>query len=328
MKRNKYGLIMLAFIALTAGFSSCLNDEMIENQEYGLINLNANKIIEIPDGTINLTEKNEGLKTIELSSVRLAAEYAAEEDIVVSLSIDKSAEILGNVSLLSPANIQIPASVTILKGERVSEPIVISLNTDALTADPSYIAISISSTDKSGYLISGNLGHLTLGVKGPHKWEGRYILTGTMVDSNSPTLSHVTSFWAIDTEENPNGDPYTVQIRSKNGSTLMFYDEIVGEGFFGNGFYYPINVGGDYSVYGSFTPEFVFDAVGNITAVVNHSGQPAANSRSAEIDPSGINKYDEATKSFSVSYWMNQPTVIAGHRCHMVETYTFLEKLD
>ncbi|MFT3751761.1 MAG: hypothetical protein QM800_02420 [Paludibacter sp.] len=66
MKRNKYGLIILALIALTAGFSSCLNDRMIEDQKYGMINLNANKIIEIPDGTIPLTFKRIGMKDTTL----------------------------------------------------------------------------------------------------------------------------------------------------------------------------------------------------------------------------------------------------------------------
>lgn len=323
MKRNKYGLIMLTLIALTAGLSSCLNDEMIEDQKYGMINLNANKIIEVPKGTVALTLKNEGQKVIKLPGVRLAAENPAAEDITVALTIDKSAELLGSLPLLAPANITIPASVTIPKGKRVSDSIVITLNTDVLTADPSYIAISIASVNKTGYLISGNLGYLKLNLKGPHKWEGRYKLAGTMVDAANPTLGHVSILWALDVVNNPNGDPYTVQILTKNGSTLMLFDEIVG-----GDFYYPISSGTDYSVYGAFAPEFIFDAAGNITAVENHYGQPASNTRSAELDPSGVNKYDEATKSFTVSYWMNQPSVKAGHRSHMVETYTFIEKLD
>lgn len=326
MKKNKYGLIMLTLIALATGFSSCLNDEMIEDQKYGMINLNANKIIEIPDGTIPLTFKRVGMIDTTLVSVRLAAEEPAAEDIVVSLTIDKSAEILGSgVSLLSPANIQIPATVTIPKGKRVSEPIKVKINTDVLTADPSFIAISIASVNKSGYLISGNLGHLTLNLKGPHKWEGRYALTGTMTDFASATLSHVTALWATDATSNPNGDPYTVQIVTKNGSTLMFYDELLREDFL-----YPIKSGSNYSAYGAFAPEFVFDSAGNITAVVNHHGQPASNTRSAVLDPTGINKYDEATKSFSVSYYMVQPSAVPtppSYRCHMVETYTFIEGL-
>ena len=105
----------------------------------------------------------------------------------------------------------------------------------------------------------------------------------------------------------------------------MLYDELLREDFM-----YPIKSGTGYSAYGSFAPEFVFDASGNITAVVNHYGQPAGNTRSALLDPTGINKYDETTKSFSVSYYMVQPSVVPAppsYRCHMVETYTFKEDL-
>ena len=47
MKKNKlYGLIIL-LAAVTVGLTSCLNDPNIEDQKYGLINLNANKILEL-----------------------------------------------------------------------------------------------------------------------------------------------------------------------------------------------------------------------------------------------------------------------------------------
>ncbi|HBG41855.1 DUF1735 domain-containing protein [Limibacterium fermenti] len=324
MKKYKYGLIISALVALVMGFTSCLNDDMIDDQKYGIINLNANKIIEFPDGAESFTLKNEGSKQLKLGGIRLAAEKPASEDIVVSLTIDRSAEILGASTPLLPSNvITFPATITIPAGRRVSDSITITINTDELKADPQYLAISIASIDKSDYLVSGNLGYLTLNFKGPHQWEGRYALTGTMTDAASPNLTHVSSLWVIDTKNNPNGDPYTVQIRTKNSTTLMFFDEIIQGDYI-----YPISTGTSYSGYGSFAPEFVFDEEGNITAVVNHHGQPAANTREAELDPSGVNKYDEATKSFQVSYWMNQPSSIAGHRSHIVETYTFIEELE
>ncbi|MBL7970854.1 MAG: hypothetical protein JNL03_04965 [Prolixibacteraceae bacterium] len=87
---------------------------------------------------------------------------------------------------------------------------------------------------------------------------------------------------------------------------------------------------GGASAWGSFCPVFKFDDNGNIIEVINDYGQPASNTRSAVLDPTGVNKYDPATKSFKVSYYMVQPSVVATpphYRARMVETYTFLEDL-
>ncbi|HRT84378.1 MAG TPA: DUF1735 domain-containing protein [Bacteroidales bacterium] len=321
MKRNLYGLI-LSMLVVSLGFTSCLDDKNIENMEYGLINLNANKIIEIPaEATheISMTLLPEGQKEITVGEIRLAAEKPASEDIVVTLTTDSSAVILGEDAALFPANeISVPASVTIPKGQR-SAPLIITVNTAALQSDPQYIAISIVKVDKPGYIISGNFNYVKLNMKIKHKYEGRYILTGTMEHLPNPgAYLHITNY--------PGIDEYTVQLRTLDGKSLVFYDEIGWEDFM-----YPMmTAAGGFSGWGSFDPVFTFDDNGNITAVTNYYGQPATNTRSAELDPSGINKYDEATKSFSVSYWMNQPSVVTTppyHRCHMVETYKFKEDL-
>ncbi len=308
-------------LVVSLGFTSCLDDKNIENMEYGLINLNANKIIEIPaEATheISMTLLPEGQKEITIGEIRLAAEKPASEDIVVTLTTDSSAVILGANAALFPANeISVPATVTIPKGQR-SVPLTITVNTTALQSDPQYIAISIVKVDKPGYIISGNFNYVKLNMKIKHKYEGRYILTGTMVHLPDPSaFFHITKLFG--------SDPYTVQLQTVDGSTLIFFEEM---GL--SDYIYPImTAAGDYSGWGSFCPQFTFDEEGNITAVTNAYGQPS-NTRSAELDPSGINKYDEATKSFSVSYWMNQPNYVTTppyHRCHMVETYKFKEDL-
>jgi hypothetical protein len=320
MKRKIYSWIISAML-VSVGLTSCLKDDMVDNQEVGLINLNANKIIEIPASAsheISLTLLPEGIKEITLGEVRLAAENPAPEDITVSLTMDSTSKIIdGSLPLFPADKITIPATVTIKKGER-SAPLVVNLNTAALQSNPQYIAISISSVDKQGYIISGNFGYVKVNAKIKHKYQGRYILSnGSLVDSYNATLVHINT---VDL-----GEPYTVQLQTKNGQTLMFYDELLWEGYT-----YPIatNTGG-LSGYGSFCPEFTFDDNGNITAVISHYTNPA-NTRSAEIDPAGVNKYDAATKSFTVSYWMNQPSLIPAppyHRSHITETYTFLEDL-
>ncbi len=322
-KSNIYILFLSLFV--TFGLSSCLNDPNIENQDYGMINLTANKIIEIPtDATheISKTLLPSGVADVTIGEVRLAAEAAATEDIVVTLSTAKSDTsayaLLKGKELFPLAEITVPATVTIKKGER-SAPLVVKVNTDALIPEPQFLAISVKSVDKSGYLISGNFGDLKLGFKLKHKYEGRYLLTGSMEHLPNPALYfHITKLFG--------DDPYTCQLQTVDGSTLIFYEEMGWEDYI-----YPMmTAAGGYSGWGSFCPQFTFDAAGNVTAVTNAYGQPAGNTRSAVLDPSGINKYDETTKSFSVSYWMKQPSVVTtppNYRCHMVETYKFVEDL-
>jgi hypothetical protein len=339
--KNKLSLI-LSSLAMMFVFTSCLNDEAVENQEYGLIDLNANKIIEIPAGgnhTADITTLDEGVKIFK-QEVRLAAEKPAQEDIVVHLEIvsDRNTVLAAVRELLSDkypkegdnavadediytypvSSISVPATVTIPKGARSVE-LPISIDTHLLTPEIQFALIRIKSVENDGYIISGNFGQLLLNMKLKHKYAGRYALTGTMDHLPSPgAYVHITNY--------PGMNPFPVQLQTLDGKSIVMFDEVG----FGDYIYPMMTATGGFSGWGSFAPVFTFDDAGNITAVTNLYGQPAGNSRSAELDPSGVNKYDEATKSFQVSYWMNQPSVVTTpphHRCHMVETYTFIEDL-
>lgn len=321
MKKYKIVGFILSLLVIFSGLTSCLTDQKIEDQEYGMINLNANKIIELPSDASHLVSKTllpGGVLDVNLGEVRLAAEEPAAEDIVVTLTTSKSATLNPGKDLFPLDKVVVPTTLTIPKGQR-SVPLVVKVNTDYLAAEPQYIAISIASVDKQGYIISGNFGDLKVNFKIKHRYEGRYVLTGTMVHLPSPgAYIHVSNYF--------NPDPFTVALETNDGQSLIMFDEIV----FGD-YIYPMMVApASLSGWGSFAPIFFFDDQGNVTKVENAYGQPAGNTRSAKLDPSGVNKYDAATKSFQVSYWMVQPSVVAApphYRCHMVEKYTFLEEL-
>lgn len=317
MKKSIYRFFLSA-LAVTVGLTSCLNDDMVENQKYGLINLNAKKIIEIPANAaheVSLTILPDGAsKVITIGEVRLAAENPAAEDVVVTLTKDKTSEIVGTTDPIFPLDsIEIPATVTIPKGQR-SVALTATIRTAALMPEPQYLAVSISAVNNTGYIISGNFGHVKVNMKVKHRFEGRYTLTGTFTNLVPANFFHITTL-----------EPhYTVQLQTKDGKTLQFFDEIVWEGYT-----YPMSNNGAYSGFGQFCPMFTFDENNNVTAVTNY--YPAAtNTRKCEIDPAGVNKYDPATKSFKVSYWMNQSSVVPtppNHRIHFDETYTFVEDL-
>jgi hypothetical protein len=112
--------------------------------------------------------------------------------------------------------------------------------------------------------------------------------------------------------------PNHVYLITQDGVSVGMWDLDVGN------YGHLIMSGTAYSYYGTFAPVFTFDASNNVISVTNIWGQPAANTRSGQLDPSGINKFDPATKTLSVSYWMNQPSVISPHRTHFVEVYTYL----
>ena len=346
MKKYKITGLIVLMAALTVGFSSCLNDPNIEDQKYGLINLNANKIIELPadvSHTINLSELDEGVKEFTYE-VRLAAEKPAEEDIVVNLEVisDRAAllkavrtyqadkypstgdDAVPDADILSfpVAGIVLPASVTIPKGQR-SVPLKVKIDTHQFTTDTQFGLIQIKGVNNAGYIVSGNFNQLLFSCKVRHKYAGRYVLTGTMEHLPNPSLYfHVTRNFATMYP----GEDFTVQLQTWDGQSLVLYDELLYEDYI-----YPMSTATGLSGWGSFAPIFKFDANGNVIEVTNAYGQPApSNTRSAKLDPSGVNKYDETTKSFTVSYWMVQPSAVAAaphYRCHMVDTYTFLEDL-
>jgi hypothetical protein len=339
MKMNKIYTLILSVIAFGMGMTSCLNDSKIEDMEYGLIDLDVNKIVELPAGgthTVDITSLDEGKKDF-MRELRLAADQPAKEDVVVNLEVisDRATIIKTVRELLSDrypedeisdeeiltfaaTGITVPSSVTIPKGERsVNFPI--NIDTHELKSTPQFALVRIKSVDNPGYIVSGNFGQLLLNMKLKHQYEGRYVLTGTMVHLPSPgAYVHITTIF--------DPEPYTVQLQTYDGQSLVFYEEMGWADYI-----YPIaTADGGYSGWGSFAPIFKFDDAGNVIAVTNYYGQPAANTRSALLDPAGVNKYDPATKSFQVSYWMVQPSVVATpphYRTHMVETYTFLEDL-
>lgn len=194
MKMNKIYTLILSVIAFGMGMTSCLNDSKIEDMEYGLIDLDANKIVEIPataSHTYPVVSLPEGVKTFE-RELRLAADKPAQEDVVVNLEVvaDRASilktvrEMLSDrfpsdvpdseILTFAASGVSLPASITIPKGER-SVNMSIDIDTDLLTGDPQFIVIKVKNVENPGYLVSGNFGFLLLELKVRSKFEGNYV---------------------------------------------------------------------------------------------------------------------------------------------------------
>lgn len=135
-----------------------------------------------------------------------------------------------------------------------------------------------------------------------NKYDGNYVMTGTMVDYTNSSLT--------------GKYPANVALVTQSENSVAMYDlDYV------RGYGHRILSNGSDSYYGQFSPVFTFDSNNNVISVTNYFGQPSGNDRSAELDPSGENKWDPATKTLKVKYWMNQPG--STHRVAFDETFTW-----
>lgn len=194
--------------------------------------------------------------------------------------------------------------VTIPSGERQVEK-TIKLFTNNFDFTKNY-AIPLTITESSHGVISGNFETAIYAVGAKNKYDGLYRVTGEYTDQTNAAFSGLY--------------PYEVELRTITATTVGRWDsEFLG------GYGYVFNTGSGLSYYGSYAAVFAFDDANNVTAVTNYFGQPAANGRSGELDPNGVNKYttfSENGKVLEISYFMIQPTGTV--RCIFKEKYEYL----
>ena len=100
-------LLSVTFLAMV--LSSCLKDKNIEEQEYGMINLNARKLIELDSDDSH--SKTTGLAFVNRDTilnfvtVRLAAEQPANEDITVTLTTANSTTLINDYNAAHGTNL-------------------------------------------------------------------------------------------------------------------------------------------------------------------------------------------------------------------------------
>jgi|LauGreDrversion4_2_1035121.scaffolds.fasta_scaffold00009_23 hypothetical protein len=207
---------VLVAVILFTGLTSCLKDEMISNQKYGIINANAYKIIEMTAPLTDLRNVAVDIKTdpqtVDFATVHLAAESPATEDIKVTLSVANSQQIIDKYNsadadndgeldhtplvLLPPDQYTFPngLDVTIPKGSKDAK-LKLTVNNSSLL-DPSTvygIVVEINSIDKAGYTISGNFKYEIISFAVKNQYDGIYDFKGYIlrnsVNGPDPALS-------------------------------------------------------------------------------------------------------------------------------------------
>ncbi|MBS1668633.1 MAG: DUF1735 domain-containing protein [Bacteroidetes bacterium] len=187
--------------------------------------------------------------------------------------------------------------------------VTISVTLDGSKWDVSHTyAFYLKIVDGGGREINPNESESLAAVAVKNKWDGVYTVTGSFTDLTNAAFAGIY--------------PYTWELQTTGPTQCKVVDN---ENLGGVGFVF--NTGSGLSYYGSFGLLVNFDpATDAISSVVNYYGQPAGNTRSAELDPTGINAYDDATKTINIKYFMIQPSVVPtppSIRCAWNETWTY-----
>jgi hypothetical protein len=222
----------------------------------------------------------------------------------VTLVQDNAAVTAAGLTVLPSNAYTLPSSLEFTVPANGEIKVPITLNKNNMNLANSYgLGFKISSV--SGGVISELAKSIVIGIGLKNRWDGRYMMSGTFVDFANSAFTYYgdQEYHLITTGPNQvrvfNADLGLHGYLFLNGSTPTYY--------------------GSYGLIVNFDP-----ATNAITSITNYYGQPSANGRSANLDPSGVNKWDPATKNIQIKHWMDQPSVITPHRAAFNETWTYL----
>lgn len=305
-------------LAFVLTLTACLNDSDYAKNLIGTKNTQNQNFVEVhltsSDNSNTVSRSYDAIgrdTTINLIPINLTS-GPAKNDVTVTFEVLDTLKSDVVKSYVKDDGLVVPLATqyTILNaGNKVTIPagsstgyIQVKFNPNVFIGDTYILAIRVTAVSDAKYSLS-NLteGYVKMGTK--NMYDGQYINTGTMADATNPGLTAAY--------------PLLVNLITQDGTSVAYWDVEVWDNYF-----HAIMNGSSYSGYGSFAPVFKFDASNNVIAVTNIYGQPAANGRSAQLDPSGINKYDPATKTLKVKYWMNQPG--SNHRTAFDEIFTYV----
>lgn len=315
---NKIATKFLAAVGLTIAMVGCVKkDDFFNTSSSGE---NTKSLIKITDGgeAINQRARNVSptIDTFLLLEVRRDPKTSAELNQALTVKVANDTGVIGRYNRANgTAYEQLPSSLytlltdvntlTFQPGE-ISKEIKIRLNKTNLDLSKSY-ALGFKITDASGAQVSTEMSEAIYAIGVKNKYDGLYEANGTMVDLANSALT--------------GNYPWSVEFRTSGPNSVILWDHE--EDYI----LHPILSAGAWSYYGSFGVEITFDPVTNkVVSVTNPYGQPAGNTRSAQLDPSGVNQWDPATKQLKIKYFMLQPSVMTTApyiRTTFDETFTY-----
>lgn len=292
--------MLLAIVSLS--ITSCIKDDVTEAGDIGA----GSTFIKIPEARENplFFSVFSNVKPVDLFSIRKDANSKSELNTATTVKLTRVDALIDEYNdengtsfeylpdSLYTTNISSSGGVfdmSLAPGE-FAKDFTIQLNGAKWDISHTY-ALAVVLSDIGGKKASAGLDTVITFISVKNKYDGVYDVAGDMVDVANSALTTAT--------------PFEYQLRTAGPTKNVGWSPDYGD------YYVPILNAGAGSVYGSFCPIFEFDpATDKVVAVTNYYGQPAGNSRSAELDPSGVNQYDPATKTLKVKFFMKQPSVI------------------
>jgi hypothetical protein len=271
------------FLVIATGLlilSSCKKDKSSNEIEISEVTAGGN----VKSFMIDYLPGNQTLTAITLKNQASGSAGTVK----VKIAIDTAVSSAGAKML--PTNAYTAPTLEYDVSANSSMPVQLTINRSNLPPDAVYgIGFKIETT--SSGTISAAAKSIILKFDLRNKFDGLYRVTGSMVDVAAPTL---TGYF-----------PQDVAVTTTNPNQVVFIPKDLGiPGIL-------ILSGTSLSYYGSFGPALNFNQSSNqVTSVVNSYGQPASNTRSAEIDPSGVNVWDPATKNIYVKFYQKQPNTV------------------
>jgi len=183
-----------------------------------------------------------------------------------------------------------------------AKPIRIQLDASKLDLSKQY-AFAFKLKDAAGNAISSAYNNVIVEVGVKNKYDGIYEVTGTLVDVVNATIT--------------GNYPLNWDLRTAGSSKVKVYDRATGTQT------HLIFAAGSPSQYGTFGLDVTFDPVSDAIASIKSPFEPAANTRAAALDESGENRYDPATKTVKIKYFMLQPSLITPYRTSFDETWVY-----
>jgi hypothetical protein len=315
MKKGRNKILLSLIIALSLGFVSCLTDSDYENGINGILP-GDNDFVEIhltsANNTNTVSRSYDAMDvdtTINWIPVHLTA--PTDVDVTVDFVVLDTASNAKLKSYVLDDGYKVPAAtqitimnannkVVIPKGSTTGY-IQVKFKPVDFVGDTWAFGVQLTAVTGGAFKLSNlTTGFIKFGIK--NKYDGQYTVTGVMKDNVNAGLT--------------DAYPENVYLITQDGTSVAFFDVDVWGDYF-----HAIKNGASYSGYGSYAPIFKFDANNNVISVTNIYGQPAGNGRKAELDATGVNKWDPATKTLKVKYWMIQNGV---YRTSFDETFTYV----
>ncbi|KQC01163.1 DUF1735 domain-containing protein [Pedobacter sp. Hv1] len=322
---NKIPLLLFAVI----GLSSCLKDDtaiLDPAKGHNVIEFSNPTDIVVHGSSIPLYAFSyESVPSVNLPiTVSYSGpEAAAPQDITVKFGVSDDAKIAAynteqktSLTAFAQNAYSLPTTEVVIKKGTSKATFNVVLKPENFDfSKTEVLGLTISSV--SSGILSGNFATILINASAKNKYDGIYAVTGTMVDVTAASLTHVNN--ALGTKA-----PMQYELRTVSATKCAVYDNYV----YG-GYYAVIASGTATSQYGSFSAIFEFDPVTNkVIGVTNRAGEPASNTRSGRLDPTGDNTA-LTNGVFKVKYNMLQPSVIATApyvRTTWDETWTLLKK--